>query len=195
MKKSRFQALIFDMDGTLTEPTIDFGSIRRELGFEPGDLAAQILALPEDDRRRAWQVIERHEEHAMRAQKLQSGAAELLGECRRAGLRLGLLTRNARKSVDHLCGRYRLVFDIVITREFSFIKPHPAPLLRMIETWSLAPDQVLMIGDYRFDIDCGRAAGTRTCFFQNPGQTWYGQDADYTVHSMAELSGIVFPKV
>lgn len=193
MTAPRFQALIFDMDGTLTEPVLDFGAIRRELELGPGDLAHQILALPEESRRHAWSVIEVHEERAMREQSLQTGAVELLARCRQEAVRLGLLTRNARRSVEHLCARYGLSFDIAITREFPSMKPHPGPILHMLQAWEIAPAAVLMTGDYLHDIECGRTAGTRTCFFQNPGAPWYGQDADFTVASMAELEAIVFP--
>jgi hypothetical protein len=38
------------------------------------------------------------------------------------------------------------------------------------------------------------AAGTRTCFFQNPGLPFYGEKADFVVRSMAELQAIVWPE-
>jgi phosphoglycolate phosphatase-like HAD superfamily hydrolase len=34
---------------------------------------------------------------------------------------------------------------------------------------------MVMVGDYRFDLDCGRAAGTRTVLVNlpdNPGRSW-----------------------
>ena len=33
----RIQAVIFDLDGTLTEPFLDFDLIRREIGLTPDD--------------------------------------------------------------------------------------------------------------------------------------------------------------
>ena len=56
MKEPGFRALIFDMDGTLTEPALDFQEIRREIGVCSGDLVEEIArrrgydTFPEDVR-------------------------------------------------------------------------------------------------------------------------------------------------
>ena len=186
-----FKGLIFDMDGTLTRPLLDFDAMRREIGVGEGDLAHQILAMPAERQAAAWAVIERHEAEALERTELQDGAEALLHRVREAGLRLGLLTRNARRSVDHLCAQYGLVFDSVVTREFPHLKPHPAPVLHILAAWDMAPRDALMIGDYLHDVECGNAAGTATCFFQNPERPFYGEDADFTVHSMAELGRLL----
>jgi len=193
MTAPRYRALVFDMDGTLTVPTLDFQAIRREIGILSGDLTGEIAKLEPDEQRKAWAVIEAHEARAMAEQVLQEGAEDLLRECRRRAVKVGVVTRNARPSVDHLCRKYGLRFDAVVTREFPFLKPHPAPVLHMLEAWCLEPGRVLVVGDYLHDIDCGRAAGADTCFFQNPNVEFHGQNADFVVSSMAALSRIVFP--
>ena len=192
MTHPRYKALIFDMDGTLTRPALDFRLIRQEIGRDiEGDLAHGIEALPPAEQARAWAIIEAHEERAMREQELQSGAEGLVRECRRRNVKVGVVTRNLRRSVDHLCARYGIEFDAVLTREFPHLKPDPAPVLHMLRQWGLAPADTLVVGDYLHDIDCGRAAGADTCFFQNPGQPFFGENADYLVNSMAELRPIV----
>lgn len=188
----RFKALIFDMDGTLTRPTLDFQAMRREIGILSGDLVKEIPKLPPDEQKTAWAVVEAHEKRAMKDQELQEGSAELVEECRRKGIKVGVVTRNARQSVDHLCRKYGLHFHAVVTREFSFVKPHPAPILHMLEKWRINPCDALVIGDYVHDIECGRAAGTKTCFFQNPDMPSYGENADFVVSSMDDLAHIVF---
>ena len=180
------------MDGTLTRPIIDFDAIRRELGFTRGDVADWIRSLPPDEQPRAWAVVEAHEERAMREQEIQEGAADFLREARRRGLRLGIVTRNAQRSVDHFCSSIGIAFDAVVTREFPHMKPHPEPVRHILAAWDLAPERALMIGDYVHDMACGRAAGTATCFFQNPNRPDYSASADFTVASMAELAALVF---
>ncbi len=187
-----YKALIFDMDGTLTKPVLDFGAIRREIGLPAGDLAVEIASLAAPDQERAWAVIRLHEAMARENQALQEGCLELLEECRRHEMKLGILTRNEKSSVEHLCRRFDLCFDVVVTREFEHIKPHPGPVLHMLGLWQLMPVQALMIGDYIHDIECGRAAGADTCFFLNPGCPDFSDDADYTVSSMQELHRLVF---
>jgi len=188
-----FDGLICDMDGTLTRPTLDFGAIRRELGLGAGDIAHQLLALPEERQRAAWAAIEVHEARAAEQQTLQEGTAELLAACRRRAMKLGLITRNAASSVDALCRRFGLAFDAVVTRDFSHMKPHPEVVRHVLRQWSLPAERALVVGDYVHDLECGRAAGTATCFFHNPGHTFYGAQADFVVRSMAELAAILFP--
>jgi len=192
MNNLPFKALIFDLDGTLTVPTLDFQVIRREIGIPSGDLTSEIARFPAEQQESAWAVVRRHEEQAMERQELQAGSKELLDECHRMSIKLGLVTRNEKRSVDHLCLKYGLHFDMVITREFPFVKPHPQPVIHMLREWSIEPQYVLVIGDYLYDIECGRAAGTRTCFFQNRGTPFYGENADYVVSAMNELERIVF---
>jgi HAD superfamily hydrolase (TIGR01549 family) len=190
--KPRFLALILDMDGTITRPTLDFHRIRAEIGLPPGDLTEVIAALPEPEQARAWQIIEAHEEAALHRQELQEGCAELLEACRANGMRIGVLTRNTQVSVDHLCARFDLCFDAALTREFPHMKPHPAPILHMLAQWQISPAAAIMVGDYVHDLECGRAAGTTTCFFRNAGCADYSDGADYTVSSMLQLQAVLF---
>jgi HAD superfamily hydrolase (TIGR01549 family) len=169
MRSNAFDALICDMDGTLTRPTLDFAAIRRELGLGAGDIAHQLLTLPAERQRAAWAAIEVHEARAVEQQTLQEGAAELLAACRRRAMKLGLITRNATPSVDALCRRFGLKFDAVVTRDFPHMKPHPEVVLHVLRQFSLPPARALVVGDYIHDLECGRAAGAATCFFSQRG--------------------------
>jgi HAD superfamily hydrolase (TIGR01509 family) len=192
MQTPRFRGLIFDMDGTLTVPTLDFKAIRLEIGISGGDLATQILQWPQERQRAAWAIIERHEREALTRLQLQKGCAALLRKCRRHAVKLGLVTRNAPFSVRELCRRFRLRFDAVLTREFQFMKPHPGPVLHILAQWDLPPKAVLVVGDYIHDLECGRSAGTPTCFYRNPGFPDWSESADFTVASMSGLDRLVF---
>jgi HAD superfamily hydrolase (TIGR01549 family) len=193
MPKQPYHAIIFDMDGTITLPVLDFRIIRKEIGLPEGDIAKEIAKLPEPERTRAWRIIDDHEREAEEQQELQAGAKALLNRCRESGMRIGLITRNVQRSVDTLCRKFDLTFDHVITREFPHLKPHPAPILHMLESWGIAPDRALMVGDYIHDIECGRAAGTHTCYYHNPGRSDFGAGASFTVHSMTELAQHLWP--
>ena len=191
MKLPRYKALIFDMDGTITLPILDFAVIRREIGLPTGDIAHEITKLSQELQDRAWSIIERHERRAELEQALQPGTEAFLTRCRTANIKLGLITRNIQRSVDALCDKFNIEFDLVITREFPHIKPHPAPILHMLKQWEIEPHDTLMIGDYIHDIECGQAAGTATCFFQNPGAQDHGETATVTVHSMEALEAFI----
>jgi phosphoglycolate phosphatase-like HAD superfamily hydrolase len=47
----------------------------------------------------------------------------------------------------------------VVGRDEAPPKPHPGGLLQLAGQWQVAPQQLVMVGDYRFDLDCARAAG------------------------------------
>ena len=42
-------------------------------------------------------------------------------------------------------------------------KPHPEPVLRTLESFNCSPEEALVVGDMKYDIEMGRRAGTRTC--------------------------------
>jgi HAD superfamily hydrolase (TIGR01549 family) len=187
----KWKGVIFDMDGTITIPYLDFRAIRAELGLPSGDLISEIEHLDATRRSWAWRVIEGHELRAMENQQVREGTRELLAECRRHGIRIGLLTRNSRASVDHLCRRFALTFDAAITREFHAVKPDPAPVLHIVAAWELRVTDVLVVGDYVHDIECGRRAGAHTCFFRTPAGQDYSSQADHSVASMHELRELI----
>jgi HAD superfamily hydrolase (TIGR01549 family) len=181
------------MDGTITVPVLDFKKIRAETGILTGDLVETISAMSPADAARAWAVIERHEEEGRRRIKLQPGARRVLKKLSAAGLRLGLLTRNTRKSADHLLSLLDNKFDCVLTREFHIVKPDPGTVRHILEQWSLPPREALVIGDHLDDLRCAKAAGARSCFFRNPGAASYAEHADHTVDSFDGLAELVLP--
>ena len=191
-KLGALRGVIFDMDGTLTIPVLKFQQIREELGLEgPEDLTVQIEKMSPERRRRAWAWVERHEDEASCNARLQAHARVLLENLRQRGWRLGLLTRNTRKSVDALCTRFQLCFDSVLTREHPFIKPSPEPVLTICTEWNIAPHEVMVVGDYRHDIESGNRAGSLTCFVHNDGAADFSEMADFTVTSLSELGELL----
>lgn len=193
MASTRFDGIIFDMDGTLTVPVIDFGKIRSELGIsEAGDLAEIIDSWPDEKRKAGWALIEKYEHEALEKNKLQPNALEVLKEFRESGIRLAILTRNTLKSVEAFTSRINFQFDISVTREFPHIKPSPEPVKHVLRHWNLEPQKCLMVGDYIHDIEAGRNAGTASCFFFNQGATSFSEFSDYTVTSFKELRELVY---
>jgi HAD superfamily hydrolase (TIGR01549 family) len=189
---SGLRGIIFDMDGTLTIPVLDFDALREDLGMSGGDIAHYVRALPEPEQSVAWAVVEQHEIVAREQMQLQEGCLALLGRARAVGLKLGILTRNGPESVVPLLRHTGEIFDPVITREFSHVKPHPAPVYEILGAWGVRAGEVLVVGDYIHDVECGRAAGTKTCHFWNAGCVDYRAEADFWVRSMAELDVLLF---
>lgn len=186
------RAVIFDMDGTLTVPAIDFRRLRKELGLLSGDLVEEIEKLPPEAKARAWIVVERYEDEALKHLVPQPGCVALLQRCRSAGLLIGTVTRNTQRSVDRFSSLTGFVFDGVVTRDFRPVKPHPAPVLHLLRQWRIPPSAALVVGDHGHDIESGRAAGAWTCWFENPGANAPPGPADFRAKSMAELEDFLF---
>lgn len=188
----RFKGILFDMDGTLTEPSFDFDYVRRALDIEPGtDIVKAIEAMPEGRRAAAWEVIDRYEEQVRADTRIKPGVGEALRKFREAGVKLGILTRNTFKSVEAVLAKLDFEFDAILTREFPSMKPSPEPALHMFDKWGMSPAHGLVVGDYKFDIECGRDAGASTCFFENEGFESFAHMADFCVRSFGELESIV----
>ena len=188
----RYLGIIFDMDGTLTEPAIDFQTLRRDLGIPKGrDILKELNSWSEYRQKEAWALIEKYEEDLRARTVLQEGCREALVKFRDSGLKLGILTRNSRKSVDAFLSLIEFTFDTVITREHPHVKPSPQPVLDILEEWKISPEKALVVGDFIHDIQCGNSAGTDTCFFSNPGAASYAEFADFSVASYRELEKLI----
>ena len=97
------KGVIFDMDGTLTVPVLDFQEMRRRLKIPKAeDILLSVLAMPPEQKAQAMQVIDEMEEEGSRRLVLQSGVLELLHWLAGKGLRRALVTRNSQKNVDVL---------------------------------------------------------------------------------------------
>jgi len=154
--------VVFDLDGTLTRPFLDFRRIREEIGL-PEPLLENMLALPPGpERDRAFAILERHEEEAAERSELAEDAAEVLNFLRRRGILAAVVTRNSRRSARKILGKHGLTFDLVVTREDAPVKPRPDPLRLVCDRLGVPPSEALMVGDYKYDILAGRAAGLRT---------------------------------
>src|SRR4029453_2777876 len=93
-------AVIFDLDGTLTEPLLDFDAMRAEIGLPPGPILEQLAHADAPTRARADEILRRHEREAIACATLAGGCAELLAHLQACPIPAAILTRNVREVVD-----------------------------------------------------------------------------------------------
>ncbi|AQK55474.1 Haloacid dehalogenase-like hydrolase domain-containing protein [Zea mays] len=154
------RGVVFDMDGTLTVPVIDFPAMYREvLGGDAAYAAARgsgggsvdILHCIEDwapdKQRHAYEVIARFEREGLDRLQIMPGASELCGFLDAKQIRRGLITRNVKDTVDLFHQRFGMTFTPALSREFRPYKPNPAPLLHICSAWNIPPHEVIMVGD------------------------------------------------
>jgi HAD superfamily hydrolase (TIGR01549 family) len=182
------RGVVFDLDGTLVSLELDFELIRREIGLPAGTPILEALErLTPEDQRSAREILDRHEQQAVERASLHCGVAEFLAWLDTVGVRRGIFSRNSRRSVEAVLRRLGLVFDTIVAREDGPYKPHPHGLWQICEAWQVTPAEVVMIGDYLFDLQAGRAAGTHTALITH-GREWpFAQLADITFSSFTDL--------
>jgi HAD superfamily hydrolase (TIGR01509 family) len=183
---------IFDMDGTLTVAAHDFAAIKQRLGLSPDTpILEQLAELPvarASELRAQLDVIELE---IARQSEIQPGARGLLEALTRSGAQVAILTRNSRtNAMETLSGCDLLEFfdaRFIFGRESSEPKPSGAGIRRMLQQWKASADEAVMVGDFLFDLQAGRDAGTLTVYFDPGGTREYATFADICVESLDEL--------
>jgi HAD superfamily hydrolase (TIGR01549 family) len=193
---SPVELVIFDLDGTLTVPYFNFKAIRQTIEAAVGQalgepLLERILQLDGDARRIAFEILEAKEDEAAIESQLNPGADDVLVELRRRRIPTAVLSRNRRRAVDTVLAKHALAFDLVASRDDGPIKPDPRSVTRIIEHFRIDGSRALMVGDYKYDIEVGRAAGTRTCLLTNGTPPSFTLAADHVIHRLVELLDLV----
>lgn len=194
------RAVLFDFDGTLTQPgALDFEFIRKSLGCPPETPVLEYIDALTDADQRAWcrKTLDQFETKAADNSRPNSGAENLIKWLRKNGLKVGIITRNTRSAVDlalkHFTSIGPLDFDAIITRDDDIPpKPDPGGIFMAAQNLGIQPSEILMVGDYVFDIRAGINAGSPTVFLDNGTATSIRyKEADFTIARLEELIDIV----
>ncbi|MCU0879572.1 MAG: HAD family hydrolase [Pirellulaceae bacterium] len=185
------RGLIFDLDNTLVDSRLDFDAMRREMGI-PADtpILESLERLSLEDAARCREILHRHELAGAARAILLPGVEGLWTEVERRGLRSAIVTRNSLPVAQATLEKVGLTVELLLTRDCGPTKPDPWPIRTTCEQWSLEPAEVVVIGDYRFDIECGRAAGARTVLLTHCGTPHLypnDEEADLVLSSLAEF--------
>ena len=189
------KGVIFDMDGTITAPYFDFAKIKTAAGIGDVDMLDYLRSATGADYERIHTILMKFEEDGVAAARLNRGARTLLNALARRKIPTALLTRNSRMSVDGVCAKLKLKFDITITREDGPHKPAPEPIWQIAKRWRLKCDELLMVGDYKWDVLCAQNAGIRCAVLINDEAIpdW-AEGADFIICRLTELIPIVAAK-
>lgn len=194
MNSRKIKAVIFDLDGTITAPYLDFDKIRAEIGLAPDTwplLEAMEKMLPAD-RKRAEEILYKHEQSAIEHSTLNAGACETLKQLRRMGIRVGVMTRNTRSNASAVAKKHNIQFDAVVDRNDGPVKPDPFGVKRLCEFFKVKPQQTLVVGDYLFDLQSAKAAGATAVLIKTGKNTeQFVSFADYIIDSLPEIIDII----
>lgn len=184
---------IFDLDGTLTLPVHDFAAIRAALGIPADrDILAYLAGLPEREGLLLHARLDAIEDELAARAEAAPGAVRLVETLARRGVRLGILTRNTRRIARRVLkiigvGRH-FPADCVIGRHDASPKPDPEGIFRLAAHWRAPGASLVMVGDYLFDLQTGRAAGAATIHVDRSGSFRWPELTDLGVTSLDELA-------
>ena len=181
------RAIAFDLDSTLTRPYLDFRRLRQQLNLPEGDILSWLAALPPAERVLASQLIEAFEQDGVEKASWNEGAQEVLKAVQAMDLPLAIVTRNSRTSLAAVCQRLGIGVDLLVAREDAPPKPDPACLHYTAKQLAVPIEQLLMVGDYRHDMDAGRAAGAMTVLLTNGRPPSWPVEADLIIEQLLDL--------
>jgi HAD superfamily hydrolase (TIGR01509 family) len=162
-ERIRLRGVVFDLDGTLVVQELDFEAMRREIGLPTGTPLLEALdGMDGEARATAIAVLRRHELAAAQTAQLNPGVSAFLNWLDERSVRRAVLSRNMREAVIQVLRRCGVSFEMILAREDAPYKPNPEGLRQICAAWDMAPSEVLMVGDYLYDIQAGKNAGTRT---------------------------------
>lgn len=184
---------IFDLDGTLTLPVHDFEYICRELDIPAiADILGYLDSLPETEA--GWRHARLQEIEIQLAHKAEPspGAIDAIAKLHQSGAQLGVLTRNDRDiallTLETIGMGHYFAGENVLGRNEAPPKPDPAGIFHLLSEWKAQASEAVMVGDYLFDLQAGRAVGTTTVHVGRPdGKTWQ-EFSDYSLTTLVDLT-------
>src|SRR5690349_1554327 len=102
------------MDGTLTEPMLDFAAIKAEMGIGDRPILEAMAQMDAGTRAAAEGVLHRHEERAAVESTPNAGCESLLRWVESRGIFMAFITRNSRRSAEVVASRHGLSFELLI---------------------------------------------------------------------------------
>ena len=188
------KTVIFDLDGTITEPFFDFDAIRREIGIS--DNAISILdafeQMSSEDRRVAETILKKHEEAAVSKSTLNKGTEKTLDVLRQSSINIGILTRNTKDNTVKVAEKHNLKFDAIVDRNDGPVKPDAFGVLKLCSIFSTQPDETLVVGDYLYDLLCAKAAGAFAVLMKtHKDADNFESHADYVISTLDEVLEII----
>ena len=183
---------IFDLDGTLSKPTHDFGALRAKLSLNADDdiLGAVATAAPQTASEMRKVIAQWEWDEASRAEPAD-GVHEYLETLIGKGCKLGIVTRNLKsialetlKRID--CLRF-FNTSLIIDRESCEPKPSPNGILHCLELMD-AVGPSTFVGDYVHDLQAGRMAGCYTILRGPTLPPSWSHLTDLWIREFSELS-------
>ena len=197
-------AVLFDFDGTLTEPgTLDFRELRKVLDCPAEQPVLEFVTHlpPGRKRRQAVGILNRFEMEAARQSLPNAEAERVIEQLLRKKLRLGIISRNRRVAILRPLRNFQRIraedFDVIISRDHRIPpKPDPSGIRLAARHMGVSVRQTLVVGNFWFDVEAGRRAGAPTVLLTNTSDPEPGPcEPSFIIGRLAELLDIVGERI
>lgn len=187
------KVVVFDFDGTITKPYLNFRNIREAMGIPQTEiyLLEKMSEMKTEQKEKAFKVLREYEAEAVENSELTDGVKELLDELKKRKIKSVILTRNSSLSINEACKKHNICFDLVVTREDAPVKPKPDGILLISQKMGIPLCDMMLVGDYIFDMMAGEAAGVKTVFLRNAKNKDLDVECDHKIDSFKELLNII----
>jgi hydrogenase expression/formation protein HypE len=198
--RRKIKGVLFDFDGTLTFPgALDFPAIKREIDCPPDfPILEFIETQPEEKKASLLEIVELKETQAAARSRPNAGVENCLSELKRRGISLGIHTRNSLQAVQKALGKIRIArmedFKAILTRDDCLPKPHPDGVIKASLLMGVPISQLMVVGDFRFDIIAGKAAGACTVLLtnrKNSGMASGDPKPDHVINHIEEILNLI----
>lgn len=214
-------AIGFDLDGTLIDSALGLGntvdSMCARLGLpQPGkalvttwigngfdvllDRALLWANAPTDSayRQKASEIMsECYQNELISGSPLFPEVKETLEQLHREGYQLALITNKPSRFVPELMKSLEIdhLFSVMLgANDVVKIKPHPAPIFKVLGELGVTQSEFVFVGDSRNDILAAKNAGVRSIalsYGYNHGEPIANESPDYIADNFVELLPII----
>ncbi len=181
------KAVIFDLDGTLTEFNLDVKACRAEViqNLAEQSIPKDLFSLNESAfdmllkvrnhlgpqtsqsvldkfRNIIFSIVEKHELQAAKSTKMFPEIPETLRKLRKTRQKIALCTISGELASGHILDQFNIkqFFDAVFPREtVTAVKPHPAHLQAVLDALNLGSKESVFVGDSIKDVICAKHLG------------------------------------
>ncbi len=202
MRKKEVKAILFDMDGVLTDSFSAWGCIindaMRDIGKKPlskAELRKHFGSPVEKDQQTHFkgysieEIRQMYLKHYFKHWKkiaLFPDARSVLREVAGNGWKIGLTSNSTKDIIGPVMKRHRLsgYFDVVMSMDdVKNRKPHPEMILKACRLLKVKTSETLVIGDTQNDMIAGKKAGCTTIGVKTKG--------DYTVSRLSSITSFL----
>ncbi len=218
-----FEAVLFDLDGTLADTAPDLGGAANILLLQEGRPEQPLATLRPhtsqgvrgmlragfgienthtDYERLAAAFLEIYAARLCDESRLFAGIPELLDQIENLNLSWGIVTNKRMRFTDPLVELLQLAprtHCVVSGDTTAAAKPSPVPILHACSLLGCAPENAIYVGDDQRDIIAGRAAGCMTVAaawgYLGTGEPPAAWEADLIIEQPAELAAYLSQRV